>query len=115
MRQTESFLILVKQMELDASTRVFQQRKMRPPSPNGTDEQLDWSIVAGRQVDLMLCKSRVMNRRFLKKNIINIIQNMKLKFPVVKASMQTFDFDYDKEEEVSTILADMTSFMKTTS
>lgn len=95
MPRKESFCALVGQMELTSSIRVFQARKMRPPSPN--DEKLDWSIVAARQVVFMLNKSRIVERRNLKKDIEKMM-------PEVKKNKD--------EKEVSTILADMTSFAK---
>ena len=105
-------------MELDASTRVFQARKMRPPSPDrtGAAEKIDWSIVAEKQVEMMLYKSRVVQRQNLKKSIEKKPTFSTSKPIITETSMQTLKNDNNKknkeEKEVSTILANMTSFVE---
>lgn len=95
---TESFYALVGQMEQDSSARVFEKREMRSLSPDGVE--VDWSIVAAKQVEIMLSKSRVVERRNLKKNI-------EVTVPLHKIKVPKFEDDKKKEEEVSNILLSM--------
>ena len=105
---TESFYALVGKMEQDSSARVFEEREMRPLSPDGMD--VDWSIVAAREVEIMLSKSRVLERRNLKRNIEMTINPLlsKIGAPLHKIKVSKVEDKDDKNrEEVSNILLGM--------
>ena len=103
MRDEDSFYALVGRMEKDSSERVFQTRKMRPPSPDGVI--VDWQIVAAEEVQMMLFKSRVVGRHNLKNYIANICNAVPFESAHEDLSK--------KKEEVSNILADMKAFEST--
>lgn len=110
MQMTESFYALVSQMEQDSSARVFEKREMRSPSPNGVE--VDWSIVAAKEVEIMLSKSRVVERHNLKKNIESIAVHpirSTIRVPLHKIKVSKFENDKDDKtkEEVSNILLGM--------
>ena len=106
---TESFYALVGKMEQDSSARVFEKREMRPLSPDGVD--VDWSIIAAKEVEIMLLKSRVVERRNLKKNIEMTVNPLlsKIGAPLNKIKVSKFEDDKDdkKKKEVSNILLGM--------
>jgi hypothetical protein len=107
---TESFYALVGKMEQDSSARVFEMREMRPLSPNGVD--VDWSIVAAKEVERMLSWSRVVERRNLKKNIEMTVHPLlaTIRVPLRKIKVPKYEDDKDdkkKKEEVSNILVGM--------
>ena len=97
-------------MEQDSSVCVFEKREMRPLSPDGVD--VDWSIVAAKEVERMLSKSRVVERRNLKKNIeltVNpLLSTMRVPLHKIKVSKyEDYKDDKKKKEEVSNILLGM--------
>lgn len=108
----ESFKYLVGNMEKISSQRVFYDRKMRPPSPDGVE--VDWDTLATAQVQFMLIKSRIIERRNLKNDIGKahssaiVANKYKLEMPHMMPQIQD---ETQNKVEVSQILADMTSFI----
>ena len=109
---TESFCALVGKMEQASSACVFEKREMHPLSPDGVD--VDWSIIAAKEVERMLSKSRVVERRNLKKNIeltVNpLLSTMRVPLHKIKVSEYEDEDEKDykkKKEEVSNILLHM--------
>lgn len=118
MQSNESFYALVGKMESDSSRRVFEARRMRPPSIYAPEKSELWGF-ADKEVELILCKSRVVERRNLSKKIKKLKLNLLPSH--VTAPKQTTEDNEDKknddekkteEKEVLFVLADMTSFIK---